>query len=117
MSETTHTHPELFPTDPAGLPDARPTEVVELGDGELFEMTIEPVLAKVLGTHTDVLTAEGLTARNVTRWLDTQAKLARGPGAGGPQPVEGDQAWRLHAGDLVVVGDNAGEVMAFRPRS
>lgn len=56
---------------------------------------------------TDVLAAEGLTARNVTRWLDTQATLARGPGAGGPQPVEGDEAWRLHAGDLVVVDESA----------
>jgi FtsP/CotA-like multicopper oxidase with cupredoxin domain len=51
MSDTTHTHPDLFPTDPAGLPDARPTEVVELGGGELFDMTIEPV-AKRIGDDT-----------------------------------------------------------------
>jgi FtsP/CotA-like multicopper oxidase with cupredoxin domain len=43
MSETTH----VFPTDPAGLPEARPTDVVELGDGELFEMTIEPVAKRI----------------------------------------------------------------------
>jgi FtsP/CotA-like multicopper oxidase with cupredoxin domain len=49
MSETTHTH--AFPTDPAGLPEARPTEVVDLADGELFEMTIEPV-AKRIGEDT-----------------------------------------------------------------
>jgi FtsP/CotA-like multicopper oxidase with cupredoxin domain len=49
MSETTHTHAatDVFPTDPAGLPEARPTEVVELGDGELFEMTIEPVSKRI----------------------------------------------------------------------
>ncbi len=54
---------------------------------------------------TDILAAEGLTARNVTRWLDTQAALAAGPGAG-PPFVE-DQAWRLHSGDLVVVDESA----------
>jgi FtsP/CotA-like multicopper oxidase with cupredoxin domain len=46
MSET-----NVFPTDPAGLSDARPADVVELGDGELFEMTIEPV-AKRIGDDT-----------------------------------------------------------------
>ena len=56
---------------------------------------------------TQVLAAEGLTARNVTRWLATQARLAAGPGAGAPRPVEGDEAWRLHAGDLVVVDESA----------
>src|SRR5437763_11973664 len=49
MSETTHT--DFFPTDPAGLPEAHSTDVVELGDGELFEMTIEPV-AKRIGDDT-----------------------------------------------------------------
>ena len=56
---------------------------------------------------TNVLTAEGLTARNVAAWLATQDRLAAGPGSGGPQPVEGDEAWRLHAGDLVVVDESA----------
>ncbi|MDT0352904.1 MobF family relaxase [Pseudonocardia charpentierae] len=56
---------------------------------------------------TKVLTEEGLTARNVTRWLATQDRLAAGPGAGLPQPIEGDEAWRLHAGDLVVVDESA----------
>jgi len=42
MSETT-----VFPTDPTGLPEARATEVVELGDGELFEMTIQPVAKRI----------------------------------------------------------------------
>jgi hypothetical protein len=56
---------------------------------------------------TDVLTAEGLTARNVARWLATQDRLTASPGAGGPRPVEGDEAWRLHSGDLVVVDESA----------
>ena len=38
MSESTHTQApardaDVFPSDPAGLPGARPTEVVELGPG------------------------------------------------------------------------------------
>ena len=56
---------------------------------------------------TDVLSAEGLQARNVARWLATQARLAAGPGSDGPRPVEGDEAWRLHAGDLVVIDESA----------
>jgi hypothetical protein len=56
---------------------------------------------------TDVLTGEGLTARNVDRWLATQDRLAAGPGSGRPQPIDGDEAWRLHAGDLVVVDESA----------
>ena len=56
---------------------------------------------------TDVLAGEGLTARNVARWLATQDRLAAGPGTGGPQPIDGDEAWRLHAGDLVVVDESA----------
>jgi FtsP/CotA-like multicopper oxidase with cupredoxin domain len=43
--------PERFPTDVAGLPHARPTEVVELGDGEEFDLRIAPV-AKDLGDST-----------------------------------------------------------------
>ena len=49
MTDPTQTH--AFPTDTAGLPEARPTDVVELGDGGLFEMTIEPV-AKQIGEDT-----------------------------------------------------------------
>src|SRR5437764_7525222 len=56
MSQTTHT--DVFPTDPAGLPEARPTDIVELGDGELFEMTIEPV-AKRIGDDTVRMLAYG----------------------------------------------------------
>src|SRR3954452_19126597 len=46
-----HAEPATFPTDPSGLPTARPTQVVELEDGEQFELTIEPV-AKDVGGET-----------------------------------------------------------------
>src|SRR4051812_30529553 len=42
---------DTFSTDLTGLSPARPTEVVELADGELFEMSIEPV-SKQIGTDT-----------------------------------------------------------------
>ncbi|HEX6459902.1 MAG TPA: multicopper oxidase domain-containing protein [Thermoleophilaceae bacterium] len=45
---TTHDH---FPTDPAGLANARPTEIVDLSHGEEFELRIAPV-AKRLGDTT-----------------------------------------------------------------
>ena len=40
-----------FPTDTAGLPDVRPTETVELGDGDALELRIAPVV-KRLGEDT-----------------------------------------------------------------
>lgn len=52
---------------------------------------------------TDVLTAEGLTARNVHRWLGTQTRLANSPG----NSHDDDRGWRLAAGDLVVVDESA----------
>ncbi|GLZ49481.1 hypothetical protein Acsp06_56660 [Actinomycetospora sp. NBRC 106375] len=51
---------------------------------------------------TDVLTDEGLTARNVERWLKTQERLAH---ADRPHPA--DAAWTLSPGDLVVVDESA----------
>ncbi|MGD9525165.1 MAG: MobF family relaxase [Pseudonocardia sp.] len=51
---------------------------------------------------TEVLTAEGLTARNVARWLATQDRLTAA------EHLAGDDAvWRLRAGDLVVVDESA----------
>ncbi|QFU90949.1 MobF family relaxase [Amycolatopsis sp. YIM 10] len=50
---------------------------------------------------TDVLAGEGLTARNITRWLGAQAKLAEG--STHPDHVE----WQLNPGDLVVVDESA----------
>jgi FtsP/CotA-like multicopper oxidase with cupredoxin domain len=45
------TRSEHFPTDVAGLPEARAPELVELGDGDRFELRIVPV-AKRLGDAT-----------------------------------------------------------------
>jgi len=50
---------------------------------------------------TDVLTGERVTARNVTRWLATQERLA----GGDAQPDDAD--WRLAANDLIVVDEAA----------
>jgi len=49
----------------------------------------------------DVLTEEGVTARNIRRWLDGQARLDAG------HPATGDEQFRLRSGDLLVV-DEAG---------
>jgi FtsP/CotA-like multicopper oxidase with cupredoxin domain len=43
--------PDRFPTDPTGLPAARPPEVVELSDGDRFDLRIAPV-SKRLGDAT-----------------------------------------------------------------
>jgi len=56
---------------------------------------------------TEVLTAEGLNARNVAAWLAAQNRLTTGPGAGGPRSTGDDESLRLHAGDLVVVDESA----------
>jgi FtsP/CotA-like multicopper oxidase with cupredoxin domain len=45
------TSSEYFPTDTAGLPEARAPELVELADGDRFDMRIAPV-AKRLGDRT-----------------------------------------------------------------
>lgn len=50
---------------------------------------------------TDMLAAEGLTARNVTAWLNAQERLAAGRGS--PE----DQALALREGDLVVVDESS----------
>jgi conjugative relaxase-like TrwC/TraI family protein len=49
----------------------------------------------------NVLAEEGLTARNITRWLDTQARLADG------STHPDDLPWRLGRGDVVVVDESA----------
>jgi conjugative relaxase-like TrwC/TraI family protein len=50
---------------------------------------------------TQVLEGEGLTARNIARWLATQDRLASRHAAGD------DLAWQLREGDLVVVDESA----------
>lgn len=56
---------------------------------------------------TEVLKSEGLDASNVAAWLAAQRRLVSGAGAAGPRPIDADQAWRLHTGDLVVVDESA----------
>ncbi|MGY4772886.1 MobF family relaxase (plasmid) [Kribbella sp. CWNU-51] len=50
---------------------------------------------------TEVLAADGVTAKNITRWLATQQRIADGSAA------TEDQAWALRTGDLVVVDESA----------
>ena len=50
---------------------------------------------------TDVLTEDGVNARNVARWLATQDRLSEGT----TRP--GDDQWRLTASDIVVVDEAA----------
>ena len=45
------TPPHHFPTDITGLADARPTDLVDVADGEQFDLRIAPV-AKRLGDTT-----------------------------------------------------------------
>jgi conjugative relaxase-like TrwC/TraI family protein len=50
---------------------------------------------------TEVLTGEGLAARNITQWLAVQQRLAEG------RPFGDDHDWQLAAGDLVVIDESA----------
>jgi len=57
---------------------------------------------------TEVLTEDGVTARNIARWLGTQDRLDHAtPGTPAPGGSDPDEEWRLRGGDLVVV-DEAG---------
>ncbi|PRX47744.1 conjugative relaxase-like TrwC/TraI family protein [Prauserella shujinwangii] len=72
--------------DPASWGDEQPRTVVGLASSQIA---------------TEVLAGEGVAARNVARWLATQDRLNSGRAAAD------DEAWRLHAGDLVVVDESA----------
>lgn len=50
---------------------------------------------------TDVLAGEDVAARNITRWLATQQRLAEA------RATSEDAQWRLRAGDLVVIDESA----------
>jgi conjugative relaxase-like TrwC/TraI family protein len=50
---------------------------------------------------TEVLAADGVTAKNITRWLMTQQRIA--DGSASPE----EAAWTLRDGDLVVVDESA----------
>src|SRR5207245_9025260 len=53
---TTHDH---FPTDTTGLPDARISEVVDLGDGDRFDLRIAPVAKRVADATVRMLAYNG----------------------------------------------------------
>ena len=53
------TSADRFLTDPAGLPQCRPPEVVELNDGDDFELRIEPVAKRVGDTTVRMLAYNG----------------------------------------------------------
>jgi FtsP/CotA-like multicopper oxidase with cupredoxin domain len=54
MSTTEH-----FPTETAGLPEARSPEVVELADGEEFDLRIAPVVKDLAGNEVRMLAYNG----------------------------------------------------------
>jgi hypothetical protein len=49
---TTH---DQFPTDTSDLPEARASQVVELGDGDRFALTIAPVANRIGETRVRML--------------------------------------------------------------
>jgi conjugative relaxase-like TrwC/TraI family protein len=73
-------------TDPAHWPDSRPRRVIGLAASQIA---------------TTVVAEEGLIARNITRWLASQQRLAEG------RPHPDDVSWQLSSGDLVVVDESA----------
>ncbi|MFP5023512.1 MobF family relaxase [Pseudonocardia phyllosphaerae] len=54
---------------------------------------------------TEVLRGEGLTASNISRWLGIQQRLSAADAQS--RVRDGDETWRLRAGDLVVVDESA----------
>src|SRR3954454_20190948 len=54
MNPTTH-----FPTDPTGLPAAAAPDVVELADGERYELRIAPVVKRIAGAELRMLAYNG----------------------------------------------------------
>ncbi|TCN36853.1 conjugative relaxase-like TrwC/TraI family protein [Kribbella orskensis] len=76
---------------------AKAWEDPDLWDGEQRRM-IGLAASQVA---TEVLAADGVTAKNITRWLMTQQRLTDG------STTPEDQAWALRAGDLVVVDESA----------
>jgi FtsP/CotA-like multicopper oxidase with cupredoxin domain len=53
------TTPKHFPTEVAGLPEAHPPEVVELADGEEFDLRIAPVSKRIGGATVRMLGYNG----------------------------------------------------------
>jgi FtsP/CotA-like multicopper oxidase with cupredoxin domain len=53
------TPPDRFPTDVAGLPEARPPALVELSDGDQFDLRIAPVAKQLGGAKVRMLAYNG----------------------------------------------------------
>ena len=54
-----HDHPSTFPTETEGLPEAVAPAVVELGDGDAFELRIGPVAKRIGDTTVRMLAYNG----------------------------------------------------------
>ncbi|WP_199235147.1 MobF family relaxase [Kribbella sp. VKM Ac-2568] len=76
---------------------AKAWEDPDLWDGEQHRM----VGLAASQVATEVLTADGVTAQNITRWLMTQHRIADGSAS------TEEQAWTVREGDLVVVDESA----------
>jgi FtsP/CotA-like multicopper oxidase with cupredoxin domain len=50
---------DQFPTDPAGLPEAAESQVVDLGDGDRFELRISPVAKRIGGDTVRMIAYNG----------------------------------------------------------
>jgi FtsP/CotA-like multicopper oxidase with cupredoxin domain len=50
---------DRFPTDTEGLPEATPTETVELADGQEFDLRIAPVVKELAGSRVRMLAYNG----------------------------------------------------------
>jgi FtsP/CotA-like multicopper oxidase with cupredoxin domain len=60
MQHTTHTEPtDHFPTDATGLPEARAPELVELSDGDQFDLRIAPVAKRLSDATVRMLAYNG----------------------------------------------------------
>jgi FtsP/CotA-like multicopper oxidase with cupredoxin domain len=54
-----HTHEGTFGTDASGLPPCQPTELVELADGDTFELRIGPVANQIGDRHVRMVAFNG----------------------------------------------------------
>jgi Multicopper oxidase len=54
-----HIHDHSFPTDTEGLPSCRPTEIIELRDGDTYELRIAPVANQLGDNHVRMLAYNG----------------------------------------------------------
>ena len=98
------TTPEHFPTETEGLPEARPSELVELADGDEFDLRIAPV-AKQLGD--DDCADAGLQR------LDPRADPE---GAGGLRDRRQRREPGRHGGDRPLARPAAREPLRRHPR-